>query len=80
STTDHTIRVSIDDEGIAVKCAAGNSTLPWSIVGRIWAGKEVVLVFYHGWHYIAFPTAAVPAKAIDFISTKVKSRSWQAAL
>jgi len=80
STTDHTVRVSIDDEGIAVKSAAGNSTLPWSIVGRIWAGKEVVLVFYHGWHYIAFPTAAVPAKAIDFISTKVKSRSWQAAL
>jgi hypothetical protein len=80
STTDHTIRVSIDDEGIAVKSAAGNSTLPWSLIERVWAGKEVVLVFYHGWHYIAFPTAAVPANAIDFISTKVKSRSWQAAL
>ena len=80
STTDHTVRVSIDDAGIGVKSAAGSSVLPWSVISRVWAGKEVVLVFYHGWHYIAFPTAAVPANAIDFISTKVKSRSWQAAL
>ena len=72
STTDHTVRVSIDDEGIAVKSAAGNSTLPWSIMGRIWAGKEVVLVFYHGWHYLAFPTAAVPANTIEFISAKIQ--------
>jgi len=72
STTDHTVRVSIDDEGIAVKSAAGNSTLPWSIMGRIWAGKEVVLVFYHGWHYLAFPTVAVPANTIEFISAKIR--------
>jgi YcxB-like protein len=72
STTDHTVRVSIDDEGIAVKSAAGNSTLPWSIMGRIWAGKEVVLVFYHGWHYLAFPTASVPANTIEFISAKIQ--------
>ena len=72
STTDHTVRVSIDDEGIAVKSAAGNSTLPWSIMGRIWAGKEVVLVFYHGWHYLAFPTVAVPANTIEFISAKIQ--------
>jgi len=72
STTDHTVRVSIDEEGIAVKSAAGNSTLPWSIMGRIWAGKEVVLVFYHGWHYLAFPTASVPANTIEFISAKIQ--------
>jgi len=72
STTDHTVRVSIDNEGIAVKSAAGNSTLPWSIMGRIWAGKEVVLVFYHGWHYLAFPTVAVPANTIEFISAKIQ--------
>jgi len=72
STTDHTVRVSIDDAGIAVKSAAGNSTLPWSIMRRIWAGKEVVLVFYHGWHYLAFPTVAVPANTIEFISAKIQ--------
>jgi YcxB-like protein len=73
STTDHTVRVSIDDEGIAVKSAAGNSTLPWSIMGRIWAGKEVVLVFYHGWHYLAFPAPSVPPHAIEFISAKIRA-------
>jgi YcxB-like protein len=72
STTDHTVRVSIDDEGIAVKSAAGSSTLPWKIMGRVWAGKNVVLVFYHGWHYLAFPTNAVPPAALDFISSHVK--------
>ena len=48
STTDHTVRVLVDDAGIAVKSAAGNSALPWSAIGRVWAGREVVLVFYHG--------------------------------
>src|SRR5437868_14933290 len=58
--------------GGAAISAAGNSTLPWSIIGRISAGKEVVLVFYHGWHYIAFPTAAVPANTID-LYTRAKT-------
>jgi hypothetical protein len=75
STADHTVRVLIDDAGIAVRSAAGSSALPWRAIARVWAGKEVVLVFYHGWHYMAFPTPAVPANAIDFISVKVKSRS-----
>jgi len=73
SATDHTVRVSIDDAGIAVKSAAGSSTLPWSIIGRIWAGKEVVLVFYHGWHYLAFPTASVPPHAMEFIMSKIRN-------
>jgi len=80
STTDHTVRVSIDNEGIAVKSAAGNSTLPWSIVGRIWAGKEVVLVFYHGWHYLAFPTVALPANTIEFISAKIQDGRSRASV
>jgi YcxB-like protein len=74
STTDHVVRVSVDDSGLAVKSAAGSSTLPWSAISRVWAGKEVVLVFYHGWHYVAFPTAAVPANAIEFITAKIKDR------
>ena len=74
STSDHVIRVSIDDSEIAVKSAAGSSSLPWTSINRIWAGKEVVLVFYHGWHYVAFPASAVPANAIEFITAKIKSR------
>ena len=73
STSEHTVRVSIDDAGVEVKSAAGSSTLPWSAINRVWAGKEVVLLFYHGWHYFAFPTAAVPAEAIEFISAKMKA-------
>jgi hypothetical protein len=53
------VRVSLDEMGIAVKTAAGNSALPWNAFSRVWAGKEVILVFYHGWHYLAFPTDAV---------------------
>jgi YcxB-like protein len=72
STTDHIVRVSMDDGGMAVNTAAGSSTLPWSAINRIWPGKEVVLIFYHGWHYLAFPTAAVPANAIEFINAKIR--------
>jgi len=75
STTDHTVRVLVDDAGIVVKTATGSSALPWSAIGRVWAGKEVVLVFYHGWHYVEFPTAVVPANAIEFISAKVKEEA-----
>jgi len=79
STSDHTVRVSIDDSGIAVKSAAGSSTLPWSVVNRVWAGKEVVLVFYHGWHYVAFPAPAVPVGAVGFISGKIQDGCSPAA-
>ena len=75
SNADRTVRVAIDEAGLAVKSAAGSSALPWNAISRVWAGKDVVLVFYHGWHYAAFPRQAVPANAIDFISAKVKSRS-----
>ena len=80
SNADRTVRVAIDEAGLAVKSAAGSSALPWNAISRVWAGKDVVLVFYHGWHYAAFPRQAVPANAIDFISAKVESRSKQAAL
>lgn len=80
SDADRTVRVVIDYAGLVVKSAAGSSALPWSAINRVWAGKDVVLVFYHGWHYAAFPRQAVPANAIEVISAKIKSRSQQAAL
>jgi hypothetical protein len=72
TTTDHNVKVSIDDGGMAVNTAVGSSTLPWTALNRIWAGKEVVLIFYHGWHYLAFPSGAVPAGAIEFISARIQ--------
>jgi hypothetical protein len=72
SNADRTVRVVIDEAGIAVKSAAGSSSLPWSAISRVWAGKDVVLVFYHGWHYLAFPTTAVPPAALGFITSHVK--------
>ena len=74
SNADRTVRVVIDEAGIAVKSAAGSSALPWNAIGRVWAGKDVVLVFYHGWHYLAFPTNAMPLGAPDFITSHVKAK------
>jgi hypothetical protein len=73
SSADRTVRVVIDEIGMAVKSVAGSSALPWSTLSRVWAGKDVVLVFYHGWHYVAFPTNAVPSTALDFITSHVKA-------
>ena len=74
SNADRTVRVVIDEAGIAVKSAAGSSALPWNAISRVWAGKDVVLVFYHGWHYLAFPTNAVPLAALDFITSQAKAK------
>jgi hypothetical protein len=73
STSDHTVRVSLDEMGIAVRTAAGNSALPWNAFTRVWAGKEVTLVFYHGWHYLAFPASALPPGALEFITSRIKA-------
>jgi hypothetical protein len=73
SSADRTVRVVLDEAGIAVRSAAGSSALPWSAISRVWAGKDVVLVFYHGWHYLALPTTAVPPAALDFITSHVKA-------
>ena len=74
SNADRTVRVVIDEAGFAVKSAAGSSALPWSAISRVWAGRDVVLVFYHGWQYLAFPTNEVPPAALDFITSHVKAK------
>ena len=74
STANHTVRVSLDDAGITVQSAAGTSSLPWSSNTRVWAGEEVVLVFYQGWHYFAVPAAAMPAAALEFITAKASAK------
>src|SRR5215213_2665488 len=75
STTDHTVRVSLDESGMTVRSAGGSSSLPWSSITRVWAGKEVVLLFYHGWHYFAVPADALPAPALAMITAKTGGKS-----
>ena len=74
TTTDHTIKVSMGDEGVAVTTALGSSTLPWQAFERLWQGKSVVLLFYNGWQYLAFPAEAMPKAALDFASSKIGSK------
>jgi hypothetical protein len=71
TTTDHTVKVSMAEDGLVVTTAVGASSLPWSSFERLWHGKSVVLLFYHGWQYLAFPTDSVPQAALDFASSKV---------
>jgi len=40
STSNYTVKVAIDDGGMAVNTAAGSSALPWIAINRIWAGKR----------------------------------------
>ncbi len=74
TTTDHTVKVSMAEEGLAVTTALGSSILPWHAIERLWQGKSVVLLFYNGWQYLAFPAEAIPKAALDFASSKVGSK------
>src|SRR6266567_8022756 len=56
----------------SLRCSCGVSSAPAAHTSR---RPTRLLVFYHGWHYAAFPREVVPVNAIDFISAKVRSRS-----
>jgi len=66
---DHTIDVSLDDEGVTVKTALATTQMP-----RLWVGKQVVLLFHHGWQRLAFPRDAVPQAAIDLVVSKLAGK------
>jgi hypothetical protein len=73
AAADRTVKVSMKDEGLAVTSELGSSLLPWTAFERMWAGRSVILLFYHGWHYVAFPAEAVPKEAIDFAQAKIRA-------
>jgi hypothetical protein len=74
NAADHTVKVFMSDEGLAVKTALGSSTLLWKSFERLWQGKSVVLLFFNGWQYVAFPAEAIPKAALDFASSKMKAQ------
>ena len=71
STSDHSVQVSMDDASVTVTTALGVSTLPWQAFERLWTGPSVVLLFYHGWRYLAFPANAVPEEALRLASVRI---------
>src|SRR2546425_9332272 len=74
SAADRTVKVIMGDEGVSVSTALGASTIPWRAIERVWEGRSVVLFFYHGWQYVAFPIDAMPRAALEFASQRVASR------
>jgi hypothetical protein len=74
TTQDRTIRIAMDDEGVAVTSALGATKLAWPSFERLWVGDEVVLLFYHGWQRLAFPRDAVPQAALDLVDARLKER------
>lgn len=71
ATSDHRIKVTMDDASVTVTTALGASTLPWQAFERLWAGPTVVLLFHHGWRYLAFPANAVPDEALRLASAMI---------
>jgi hypothetical protein len=64
------VRVVMTDAGLTVTTALGESRLPWTMIGRIWRCPKIVLLYYQGWNYIAIPTKAAPAGAIEFAAAR----------
>jgi hypothetical protein len=64
------IRVVIDEEGVAVTSSLWETRLPWRMIERVWRCKDVALIFYQGWQYIAVPVHAVPEGALEYAETR----------
>jgi hypothetical protein len=72
---DRTVRIVINAEGVTVTSALGESRLPWRMIERVWRCKDVALIFYHGWQYIAAPAPAVPEGALEYAEARVRERA-----
>ena len=68
------IRIVIDIDGIAVMSSLGDSRFPWQTIERVWRCRDVVLIFYHGWQYIAAPGQAIPDGALEYAEARIRER------
>ena len=68
-----TVRIVMDEAGVAVSSALGEAQLRWTSFDRLWRCKRVTLLFYQGWQYIAIPADALPDGAVDFAATRIKA-------
>ena len=68
------VHIVIEERGLSVTSALGESTLNWRTIERIWRCDRVALVFHQGWNYIAFPTHAVPTGALEFAEQCLRAK------
>jgi hypothetical protein len=73
--SDRTVHVRLSDDGVYVRSELGESTLHWSAIERIWHCKHVALFFYHGWTYMTFPVATMPAGALEYSLARVRAHT-----
>ena len=67
----HTVRVALDEDGVLVSTALGESRLPWQAFERLWRCKDVTMLYYHGWQYVALPEGAAPPEALAFAEARI---------
>ena len=60
------VHVVMDEAGILVSTALGQSRLSWAMIERVWHCKTVALLFYHGWQYVALPISSLPEGALEY--------------
>ncbi len=66
-----TVTIAIDDEGVLVRTALGESRLPWQVFERLWRCKDVTMLYYYGWQYVALPAGSAPPEALAFAEARI---------
>lgn len=66
-----TVRIALDEEGVLVSTALGESRLPWQAFERLWRCKDVTMLYYYGWQYVALPEGAAPPEALAFAEQRI---------
>jgi len=69
------VRIAMQDAGVTVSTALGESHLRWTTIERVWKCRAVALLFYQGWQYIAVPVDAIPAGALEFADARIRERT-----
>lgn len=68
---DRIVRIALDGEGVRVSTALGDLRLPWQAFERVWRCKDVTMLYYHGWQYVAVPEGAAPTEALAFAEQRI---------
>jgi hypothetical protein len=66
------VRVVMDEGGVSLSTALGDSRLGWPIFERLWRCTTVALLFYQGWQYVAIPAGALPEGAAEFAEARIR--------
>ena len=72
-----TVRIVLDEQGVLVHTALGESRLPWGAFERLWRCKDVTMLYYHGWQYVALPAGSAPPEALAFAEAPIAAARAQ---